>query len=223
MGQTCLLKEDSKRKNELRVFTSIQPILCTLLERSSARRRTRFDIAPTSPCVLTSTGLRPSICSPMFHSHKTPVSCSAHPTAWQLNLGIIDNSANPSASPISLGIRNWYPLGLVSLIKMNPPSYWPLRQSTFYQKNMASCRKNLPGALKVQPDQAQDLSGFFLLCQISYAAFLAQYKHSLSPDPSHEPDQARSGNLDFCDALSSSPRLSLPFSIPRSKQGQFFM
>jgi len=41
----------------------------------------------------------------------------------------------------------------------------------------------------------QELSGVFLLCQISYAAFVAQSKNFLSPDPSCEPYQVRSGQI----------------------------
>ena len=64
-------------------------------------------------------------------------------------------------------------------------------------ESLSSCRRNpfYPDALKVliQPDQVP--SGIFLLYQISYTKFLAQSKHFLSPDPSHEPYQAISGHI----------------------------
>jgi len=56
------------------------------------------------------------------------------------------------------------------------------------------CRKN-PFYLRL-PQDSSKLSSF---CQISYSAFSAQSKHPLYPDPSYEPYQAISGNLDFCD------------------------
>ena len=76
----------------------------------------------------------------------------------------------------------------------------------------------LPDAPKVliQPDQAPSgVSGPSLLCQFSYTAFLAQAKYPLCPDPSHEPYQAISGNLDFCDrrSLNTTPLRLLVFSL----------